>query len=219
MKKKIRWIAVFLMVSCSIIVGVRIYYVNASAKKPGYEYYSIGEWVDYNGAGQIGINENTKGYYAKVVDATFMTYKEYMQKYDFPLDTLPNLYSETLKGLEVNDIYNIGVIDVEMEFRNDSSTDGHIALSESKIFASTDNVYYTICEPVLDLQEPKLAGGMGYFFTLKPNGEAVTMNVPYILPIYSDGHIGQETGDFPKHLTITQVPIRKMVEIPFRRGR
>lgn len=108
------------------------------------------------------------------------------------------------------------MIDVQMEFRNDASTDGHIALSESKIFAPEDNVYYTICEPVLDLQEPKLAGGMGYFFTLKPNGEPITMNVPYILPIYSDGSIGKETGNYPKHLTITQEPVRKLVEIPYQ---
>lgn len=100
MKKKRRWIAAFLAGSFLVMAGVRIYYVNASATKPIYEYYAIGEWVDYNGAGQIGTNENTKGYYAKVVDATFMTYKEYMQKYDFPLDTLPDIYGGTLEDVK-----------------------------------------------------------------------------------------------------------------------
>lgn len=211
MKKKIIGIFAVLLI---IATGVRIYYVNASAKKPVYEYYSIGEWIDCDNAYLIDENEHTKGYHVRVVDAAFMTYKEYMEKYDFPLDTLVKFYGEDLTDGEKNDIYKIGMIDVELEYRNDSSADGHIALSESKIFAPEDNVYYRICEPVLDLQEPKLAGGMGYFFQLVPNGESITLHVPYILPIYSDGYIGKETGNFPKHLTLTLNPVRKFVEIP-----
>lgn len=215
MKKKYILAAAFLLI---LGMGVRIHFLNKNAPKPVYEYYSVGEWIDYDNAYLIDENENTKGYYARVVDAAFMTYKEYMEKYNFPLDTLINVYSdslgENLTEEKINEIYNIGMIDVTMEYRNDSATDGHIALSESKIFAPKDNVCYQLCESVLDLQEPKLAGGMGYFFQLVPNGESITLHVPYILPIYSDGSIGQETGTFPKYLTLTLYPERKFVKIP-----
>ena len=60
---------------------------------------------------------------------------------------------------------------------------------------------------------------MGYFFSLKPNGESVILNVTYALPIYSDGEFGKETGNFPKYLTITQNPVRKFVEIPVKNER
>lgn len=216
-KKQILSLVIFLIFG----MGLRIYSVNARAVKPVYEYYSIGEWIPYDSAYLIDKTENTKGYYARVLNATFVTYKEYMEKYDLPLDTLLNVYSNVYDGNlteeKIDEIYNIGMIDVTMEYHNDSSNDGHIALSESKIFAPNDNIYYTICESVLDLQEPKLAGEMGYFFQLIPNGESIILHVPYILPIYSNGYIGQETGNFPKHLTITLNPVRKFVEIPLKK--
>lgn len=216
MKKKV---IVIVSIGPILGVGIRIYYINKTARKPVYEYYALDEWVDYNGSYQIGANENTKGYYARVLDATFMTYKEYVEKYGFSLDTLPNMYKDSLSKEKVEDIYNLGMIDVQIEYRNDSSIDGHMALSESKIFALEDNIYYGICEPLLDLKIPELAGGMGYFFSLKPNGESVILNVPYALPIYSDGEFGKETGNFPKYLTITQNPVRKFVEIPVKNER
>ena len=114
----------------------------------------------------------------------------------------------------VGDIYNISIIDVKMELKNDSSEDGYIALSETKISAENDNISYKISKPLLDLQEPSLAEGMGYFFSLLPNGESIFLNVPYILPVCSSGYIGQETGNFPKNFVITRAPIQKCIEIP-----
>lgn len=211
MKKKIWMIFIVLTL---ISIGIRIYFVNQRADKPRYEYYSLGEWLEYDGSYMLSANENTKGYSVRVLEASLMTYKEYMEKYNFPLDTLVKNYEHVISEGNIDDIYNINVIDVKLEFKNDSSEEGYIALSETKIFAENDNISYKISEPLLDLQEPSLAGGMGYFFSLLPNGESVILNVPYILPVYSSGYIGQETEKFPKNLVLTQSPIHKCIELP-----
>ena len=212
--KKMIWmiIASFAVIS----IGLRIYNVNQKANKPIYEYYSIGEWLNYDGSYLLSARENTKGYSVRVLEATHMTYKEYAEKYDLPLDTLVNTYENSVSKENIDDIYNLSMIDVKLEFKNESSESGHIALSETKIFAESDNIFYQISEPLLDLQEPRLAGGKGYFFSLIPNGESIVLNVPYTLPVYSSGYIGQETGNFPKNLVLTQAPIHKCIEISLK---
>lgn len=211
--KKIIWIIITTFVVISI--GVRIYIVNQKADKPRYEYYSLGEWLDYDGSYLISSNENTKGYSVRVLSAYSMTYKEYMEKYNFPLDTLVKNYENVVSKENIDAIYDLSIIDVKYEFKNDSSEEGYISLSETKIFAANDNIAYKISEPLLDLQEPSLAGGMGYFFSLIPNGESIIINVPYILPVYSSGYVGQKTDNFPKNLVLTQSPIHKCIELSF----
>lgn len=211
MKKKIWKILLVLALMC---IGIRIYFVNQRAAQPNYEYYTLGEWLEYDESYMLSANENTKGYSVRVLEASLMSYKEYMEKYNFPLDTLVKNYEHVVLEEDIDDIYNLSIIDVKFEFKNDSSEDGYIALSETKIFAEGDNISYKISEPLLDLQEPSLAGGMGYFFSLLPNGESIILNVPYILPVYSSGYIGQETGKSPKSLILTQAPIYKCIEIP-----
>ena len=66
---------------------------------------------------------------------------------------------------------------------------------------------------MLDLQEPIGASVMGYFFSLTPNGGSIIFNLPYILPVYNSGYIGQETGKFSKNLVLTQSTIRKFIEL------
>lgn len=55
------------------------------------------------------------------------------------------------------------------------------------------------------------SGGLG--FTLKPNGESVKINIPFMLPIYTNGAIGEEIGSWPKNLTLTRMPVKKCIAI------
>lgn len=211
MKKVVVSVITIIVIVC---VGIRIYYVNENAVKPVYESYSLGEWIEYDGSYLIESSENTKGYSARVLSATHMTYKEYMEKYNFPLDTLIEQCDGVVNRENLEDIYNLGMFDVQIEFKNESAVDGYISLSETKIFAQKDNIHYGLADTLLELQEPRLAGRMGYFFSLNPNGESIILNVPYILPVYSDGYIGHETNNSPKWLVLTKSPIHKVVEIP-----
>lgn len=182
-------------------VGGRIYYVNSSAPQEKYEYYAMNEWVEYEGAFQGSITENTNGYSAKVLSAEYMTYEDYLVKHQLSLED----FAENEKPSSM--------IDVEMEFRNISSVDGVIALTELIAFASGDNTYYSVDSSILTEQNPELVGEMGMGFSLYPTGKVTTLHLPFALPVRSNGYRDQETGQIPKYLALTRTPVKKMIAL------
>ncbi len=194
------------------LFGIRIYYVNANVPQESVEIYQENEWVAYDGAYQFDAFENTEGYFVKVNRSELISLKEYLEKYDLNADSyfmfLQNYY-------EINKevLLKQNVLDIELEFKNEYSEDGWVTLDELLVFGEGDNISYMINESILLEMYPILETNSGLGFILKPNGESAKLNIPFMLPIYTNGAIGEEMGSWPKNLTLTRMPVKKCIEI------
>lgn len=199
-----KWMIILCMIGLGIGLGIRIKIVNENAPQEKYEFYEKMEWVEYEGAFQIDSIENTDGYSARVLDAEVVTYREYMEKYELPMDTLIDTYFYGRDDIDKEKYYNMPVIDLEIEYNNVLSENGYIDLVEPIIFSMNDNVAYRINQSILEVQIPEVVTMSGIGFTLHPTGKSVVLHLPYTLPIYSNGELAEETGNYPKYLALTR---------------
>lgn len=194
------------------LFGIRIYYVNANVPQESVEVYRENEWVAYEGAYQFDAMENTDGYFVKVNRSELISLKEYLEIYDLNADSYFALLQDYYE-IDKEVLLEQNVLDIELEFKNQYSEEGWVTLDELLVFGDGDNISYMINESILLEMYPVLETSGGLGFTLKPNGESVELNIPFMLPIYTNGAIGEETGSWSKNLTLTRMPVKKCIAI------
>ena len=78
---------VFAISIMSLLVA-RIAYVNATSLKRITTIHTVGDVVELDGSFTDSANENTKGYSVTVESAELLSYEEFMNRFDRPLDYL-----------------------------------------------------------------------------------------------------------------------------------
>lgn len=186
-----------LSVLLAVLAGVRIWYVNATA--PGFpvETYGTNQWVELDGCFFENITESTDGYAVRVLQAEFLSFDDYLDKYQLSA----SLYKE-------NPNPPASIIDVELEYRNDDS-DGYFSLLDFTLKAPGDSTAHRVENTLVRLAVPALKDSQFLDFSIRP-GTTHTVSFPFYLPA---GY--EESGRRPLYLTVSNAPIEKRIEVDF----
>lgn len=201
MKKRLISSAAILLLCVGF--GVRIWYVNATAFSFPVEKYKMGEWVSLDGCFFESAAETAKGYSVKVIGAQKLLYADYMKKYHLSED-------EDL-GYGSPPKY---VLDVEFAFRADKNSENGIQLFQYRINAIDDSVSYNVQSTLTALTVPALANSYFMTFAVRPGTEHI-VHFPFVLGHYPSGIWQEDTGKMPKYLTVSTVPVEKLIEVDF----
>ena len=123
MKRHRKWVipAAVLLVLC-LVVG-RVVAVNATATRFQEMSYPQGEWVPLEGDFFYTSLENTDGYFVRVSSAEAMTYEEFLERFEKPLDYL---------GEESRH----DVIVLKVDFKNQDNTQGGVLIRDLNLVNS-----------------------------------------------------------------------------------
>lgn len=195
------------LVAVLVLVAVvaRIVYVNATAI-PSYPvvHYSMGEWVDLDGAFHMtSSNENTQGYSVRVSSAEKMSRNEYIERYG----TDP---SKVIEGLDAD-----SVIAITLDVRNEGNSDGAMLIFETKLIPDRKNEYFIRDKELWPEKETVLAGTLCMYLSIQENSEYTTV-IPYKTNVIDqDGYSQYERDitDTSFELVLSSAPVRKVVDI------
>lgn len=184
------------------VVGVRTYSVNKDAPVHITERYLMNEWVDLNGAFLDGQDENTQGYFLRVIGARRMSYNEYIQSYG-------NDKSHEVEGLDEK-----SVIALDIEIKNDEAPDnnGHMPLMFMYLVPELKNEAFLWNERLWVENEPKADGLM--FISVTPQ-TTYTAHLPFTKNTDTSNNSAYygsiDASSF--ELTVANAPVRKVIDI------
>lgn len=204
MKKKVNKITLVLgLAVMAVLVCVRIYQVNVSAPVIATERYSMGEWVDYNGAFLSTIDENTQGYSVRITSARCISHDEYIELYG--LDKADNI-----EGLDAKSI-----IVMDMEVKNAGNEEGYIYLFGSNLIPVRKNDYFIIDADLWSKTEGQLPEGeMSFILALKKDSQYTT-HLPYTINDADEDNARYKKDITDTHfeLLISNSPVKKVIDI------
>ncbi|MDR0514820.1 MAG: DUF5028 domain-containing protein [Coriobacteriaceae bacterium] len=191
-------------VLAAVLIGARIYQVNAEAQPIVAQHYSMGEWVELKGSFLNTSSESTDGYSVKVKSARLVSYNEYIA--EFGLDK-----SKAMEGFDKKSLINI-----EWEIRNIGNADGGVLVFECKLIPSRKNMYYI---PSLSLwQESERFVGEYSFGVSIATDSTYTTNIPYKVNIldpvnYTEFINPISADDTSFELIVCNAPVRKVIDV------
>lgn len=201
-KKRMTAIAVvaFALVA---VVSARIAYVNYDVPHIIEEHYSVGEWVELDGAFLSSIQENTEGYSLRVVSAELMSYNDYIRRYGQDP-------SAVVEGLDSK-----SVIALEMEVENEGNEEGAIFLFECKLVPARGNEYFTRDSALWIESERQMEGTVALYLSLV-EGTSYTTVIPYTINSIDEEGLSQYKAtieDSSFGLVVSNHPTRKIIDI------
>lgn len=193
-RKRVLWLLFVLVLLVSILIGIRIYYVNTNAVITPTKVYAQDKWVALAGDFQEQRLENTEGYSIKVEKAEFITYS-----------SLVTAHGETEEYLEEAWRPNELVL-LTMNVKNEGNEEGYLFLFD--FFLQAENY---VLKPELDLWrliQPEGGGNMSV--KLKPDS-SYTLIVPYA-PTPADEDYGNFiTEKREYYLVVSRYPVKKVI--------
>ncbi|HIR90313.1 MAG TPA: hypothetical protein IAC01_00805 [Candidatus Limicola stercorigallinarum] len=194
------------------LVGVRIWYVNATAYRPKVELYGTGDEVAMDGS-FLGQQLEAEGDYSITIqDAERMSFNEYVERYGVDGEAYKPSSDAMVHdgGLDGED-----VVVVDMAVTNHGGEDGYIAALNWRLVAQDrPAATYLGNFDLLRTSEPGLSVG---YFAVAP-GHTHVLHMPFCAQRYgpasapsNEKHYTQaDTGLFS--LNITNYPVQKTVE-------
>ena len=188
------------LVGISALAG-RIWWVNASAFDYPEVHYSMGEWVDLDGAFTTYKQEDTQGYSMCVQDAQIMTRAEYIEKYAID--------PTQVEATEYDGVPS--VLCVTLAMRNEQNDSGGLYLYDMNLvpeWAASSMRYQ------MDLwgTTNRNITDSTYSFSLTKDSEFVTQ-VPYILYGRTDEDFQQEITARNFKFIVSNAPVRNIIDI------
>jgi len=182
-----------------MVIGFRIYDVNANAVQLEVQHYDMDEWVELNGAFlDTKDGENTEGYSIKVKNAKLMSYNEFVSKYCEK--------DEAIEGLD-----NKSVIDLEIEIKNVGNEDGYILILMCKLISEKKNYYLNTDSVLWSKAEPNV-DEYAVAFCIKKDTEYTT-HIPYTINVTDLEQYKKPIEDRNFELILSNSPVRKVVDI------
>lgn len=188
------------LIGVSALAG-RIWWVNANAFDYPEVHYSMGEWVDLDGAFATYRQEDTQGYSMCVQDAQIMTRAEYIEKY--AIDPMQ------VEATEYDDVPS--VLCVTLAMKNEQNDSGSLHLYDMNLvpeWAASSMRYQ------MDLWSTsnKNVTDSTYSLSLLEDSEFVTQ-VPYILYGRTDEDFQQEITARSFKFIVSNAPVRNIIDI------
>ncbi|MBS5866024.1 MAG: DUF5028 domain-containing protein [Coriobacteriaceae bacterium] len=169
-KKKHYLIVAVTLIACALI-GIRIWWVNATRIETPEQTFSMNEEVKLNGAFIDDISEDTNGYSLTVKSAQVMSANEYLKRYS----------RDGVTSVEGGDVPNTRVV-LEVEFKNSGKKDGgnFNYISSWVIGKPNKNAFYRTDSELWEHRETKLAGTMYTGVGIK-GGTTYTTYLPFYM--------------------------------------
>ena len=197
-RRRILWTAAVLLV---VLVG-RILWVNLHAAAFPQKVFSPGQWVPLEGDFFYTSLENTDGYFVRVSSAEAMTYEEFLERFEKPLDYL---------GEESRH----DVIVLKVDFKNQDNTQGGVLIRDLNLVNSARSQsfnpsvnYMAIANPDFDPYtegikiQPGTEASLFFVYDTVSRADKVT---------YLEQQAGKES--LTMFLNVSLYPVRKMVEM------
>ena len=147
-KKRTPFVLAALIVVTTLI-GIRIWWVNATRIETPEQTFSMNEEVKLNGAFIDDISEDTNGYSLTVKSAQVMSANEYLKRYA----------RDGVTSVEGGDVPNTRLV-LEVEFKNSGKKDGgNFNYISSWVVGKPDkNTFYRTDSELWEHRETKMAG-------------------------------------------------------------
>lgn len=197
-RRRILWTAAVLLV---VLVG-RILWVNLHAAAFPQNVFSLGQWVPLEGDFFYTSLENTDGYFVRVSSAEAMTYEEFLERFEKPLDYL---------GEESRH----NVIVLKVDFKNQDNTQGGVLIRDLNLVNSARSQYFNpsvnymaIANPDFDPYtegikiQPGTEASLFFVYDTVSRADKVT---------YLEQQAGKES--LTMFLNVSLYPVHKMVEM------
>lgn len=189
----------FLVLLAALALVVRVEAVNATAITIPEERYAIGDEIALNGAFMSQSSEGTEHYSLQVLDATRMSYNDYVRTYGIN-------GAQPVKGYDAQ-----SVIDVEMEITNSGDDLGGLNMWEFILVPETGNTYCAPNSQLWELSEAKLPPETSPI-TLQPHS-TYTTHVPFAVnwATNEDERFLQDVPGTDFTLHVADAPISKVI--------
>lgn len=197
-RRRILWTAAVLLV---VLVG-RILWVNLHAAAFPQKVFPLGQWVPLEGDFFYTSLENTDGYFVRVSSAEAMTYEEFLERFEKPLDYL---------GEESRH----DVIVLKVDFKNQDNTQGGVLIRDLNLVNSARSQsfnpsvnYMAIANPDFDPYtegikiQPGTDASLFFVYDTVSRADKVT---------YLEQQAGKES--LTMFLNVSLYPVHKMVEM------
>ena len=193
---------IVLAISIMSLLVARIAYVNATSLKRITAIHTVGDVVELDGSFTDTATENTKGYSVTVESAELLSYEDFMNRFDRPLDYL----SENSRKSTVL---------LKLKYVNQGNETGGVSTSRLFLFNNSfsqyfafDSDYFSIANPQIDR---KVQG-----IRIRPGTEYV-IYYPYILEYgpelksYLDILQPHTTESF--YLQVSMYPVKNLIKV------
>ncbi|ERL13312.1 hypothetical protein HMPREF1248_0158 [Coriobacteriaceae bacterium BV3Ac1] len=171
MRKKRTPFVIAALIVMTTLIGMRIWWVNATRIETPEQTFSMNEEVKLNGAFIDDISEDTKDYSLTVKSAQIMSANEYLKRYS----------RDGVTSVEGGDVPNTRVV-LEVEFKNSGKKDGggFNCVSAWVIGKPNKNTFYRTDSELWEHRETKLAGTMYVGVGIK-GGTTYTTYLPFYI--------------------------------------
>lgn len=234
--------ALLTVASCALaaaLIGWRIWAINQNQLSIPEEHYTMGEWVDLDGAFLYDNQENTKGYSLRITGAELMTAPEYIDRYGKSddagsspaeaVDTAGNASANetttaevqpasTARGLSASGEYDDdeSVLVLHYDVKNQGSDSGYIDMVTQWIMSDKKNRFYRCDYDLWQTAEPVM-GETPVMKLVKDSEHSTAVPFSNTQSRSLFANVNEEkrlqVTDESVHLVVSNAPVRKIIDI------
>lgn len=215
-----KWAKMLGGIAGAIVIALlawRIASVNQDAEQQRIEVYEMNEWVSFDGAFSGYRLEATEGYSLRVMSASIMTPRQYLECFSKEKPDLTQKLKGTYMDLAVESMDKPSVLVLSVQLKNEGNKEGYMAALNWKAVSVTRPEIALTCDWDLwgyvdesMLEQPS--------FTINPDSEYETQiplseeGSPRYFETFDDvSRIVLQPGKY--QLILTNVPVRKIIEV------
>lgn len=216
-RKWVKVISGVVAVLAVALIAWRIVAVNQNAEQQQTEVYEMNEWVPFEGAFSGYYLEATEGYALRVVSASIMTPRQYLEHFSKQGLDLSQGLKGTYKDLTLESMDEPSVLALGVEVKNEGNKEGYMAALNWKAISVDRPERALTCDWDLwgyvdesMLEQPS--------FTINPDSEYEThiplseeSNPRYFETFDDVSRTVLQPGKY--QLILTNVPVRKTIEV------
>lgn len=230
--------ALLTVAACALaaaLIGWRIWAINQNHLTIPEEHYSVGEWVDLDGAFLYDNQENTKGYSLRISGAELMTAPEYIDRFGKSddadpssteaVDTAGNASTSGAEDTAVAErTFNTSgefdddksVLVLHYDVKNQGNDSGYIDMVTQWVLSDKKNRFYR-CDYDLWQTAESVMGDMPVMKLVKDSeySTAVPFSNTQSRSLFANVNEEKrlEVTDESVHLVVSNAPVRKVIDI------
>lgn len=221
------------------LIGWRIWAINQNQLSIPEEHYTMGEWVDLNGAFLYDNQENTKGYSLRITGAELMTAPEYIDRFGKDddarhssteaVDAASNVSASetttaevgpasTARGLSASGEYDDdeSVLVLHYGVKNQGNDSGYIDMVTQWVMSDKKNRFYRCDYDLWQTAEPVM-GETPVMKLVKDSEHSTAVPFSNTQSRSLFANVNEEkrlrVTDENVHLVVSNAPVRKIIDI------
>lgn len=234
--------ALITVAACALaaaLIGWRIWAINQNQLSIPEEHYTMGEWVDLDGAFLYDNQENTKGYSLRITGAELMTAPEYIDRFGKDddagsssteaVDAASNVSANetttaevgpasTARGLSASGEYDDdeSVLVLHYDVKNQGNDAGYIDMVTQWVMSDKKNRFYRCDYDLWQTAEPVMGETPVMKLTMdSEHSTAVPFSNTQSRSLFAN--VNEEkrlrVTDESVHLVVSNAPVRKIIDI------